>query len=186
MLHPTSHFIGIPIHWTWFQSLFASIKILLWNDQDCIQFQDFNSIHITLYYLTKNINNEDLEFIQNYLHTKKQWWSIMIESFGVFSKSNSPYVYFFHPKVSINIHAIHNDLKEWLPSMWKVYENTLEFIPHITLFKIVDVYRFKQYQSHIESIIGEYMTNDSIYIFESIYLYSVDSLQMPEKQIIII
>lgn len=177
-MQTTSHFVWIWIRSELFSDLYVKLYKYLKDNwlENILTFQNILSLHITLYYFPKDLENlEELEIknlinsIDNDLNIKESW-------FRYFERNNEKiiwYIYWNSPidlkKIFLEFHKIFNKIE--------VFENNLDFVPHITFFRIKDSEKYELNKGNIEKIINEELINmKNINLFNwKINLYKVSS-----------
>lgn len=183
----TSNFLGITLDKSKFKALFDSLnKYSKENNlQKIIEIQNQDSVHITLYYLDKDINKSVLKQIKDDLSVlNKKNISIFLKKVFFFKKENKNYLCYLSPNSIEELEKINLYLKQKYIS--NAIDNNYKYIPHITIFKILDFSIYKQHKKNILKIINTFLSkNNKTNLYQSFNLYSVDSTKSPEKQKII-
>lgn len=186
-MQKTSHFIWIEINSYLLSDIFTKIyKYLIDNNiTEIISFQNLLSTHITLYYLDEKINGVEISNIKKFIKNFDIKHDIFIDWFKYFKNWNwNNFLLYLKPKSDINFKFFRDNLhKKYQKS--EIYENNLEFIPHISIFKINNFEIFKIHQKEIENIINDEINKiyDKNINSQKIYLYAVNSKFLQEIQI---
>lgn len=183
----TSKFLGITLNQSILKTLFDSLKEYSKknNLQNTIEIQNQNSVHITLYYLDKNINKSVFEQIQkNLFDLNKEKVHISLNKVSFFNKEDKNYICYLSPHFPKKLEKINLYLKQKYTS--NAIDNNYQYIPHITVFKIINFSIYKQHEKNILKIVNTFCSeNNKTDLYKSFNLYAVDSTQSPEKQKII-
>lgn len=182
----TSHFIGIELENELFNDLFDTLdKYLHDNDiWDAIVLQDRKSLHITLYYLEKDLESELIEDIKKRTQLCDVSSNIYVDWCDYFYRNENKYVLFANIKTDIDVKAIRNMFHNiYLRDF--IEENCFDFHAHMTIWKITNPWIFEKHRNSIEKIIlGEFWNLENININTgNVCIYSVDSTKSPELQV---
>ena len=174
----TSYFVWIKLNPSILVDLFVDIFSYLKENslENIIEFQNPLSCHITLYYFSNKINENLLkDDIQSLFFDDE----IKITWCKYFYREEKEFICYLFPKENENFYKLNKFFSDKFQEK-KVFENSLDFVPHITLFKIKDYWRFLEHKKNIESII-----NNKKLIFKDneIKLYAVNSNFVPEIQV---
>lgn len=186
-MQKTSHFIWIEINSYLLSDIFTKIyKYLIDNNiTEIISFQNPLSTHITLYYLGEKIDETEISNIKNIIKDFDIKHDIFIEWFEYFKNWKwDHFLLYLKPKSDISFKLFKDNLhKKYQKS--EIYENNLEFIPHISIFKINNFEIFKIHQKEIENIINDEINKiyDKNINSQKIHIYAVNSNFTPEIQI---
>lgn len=183
----TSVFIGASLDSKLFLNLYVKLNEYIKSNalKNTIILQDIHSIHTTLHYLDKNFLQEKLKHIQLRLSTlEKNIEFIKITRINYFYDDQKEKICYFEPFNSERLSEINKRLKVDFPS--NVQENSYEYIPHVTLFKINDCSEFKKHQKNIEKIILSFLEQIADKSFKiTINIFLVNSDFEPELQILL-
>lgn len=174
----TSHFVWLEIISEKFTDLFCALQKYLRenNIENIIEFQNILSLHITLYYLWENIS-ENFSFPKNISQDIELW------TFNYFLKEKRKFICYG----TVNTPDFLKNIFDCLHTKYdkkEVWENSFEFIPHITIFKIKDFLEFQKHQKNIEKILEQESEKITWSITTgNIFLYKVSSKFSPEIQI---
>ncbi len=182
----TSHFIWIELNQEVFKSMYSKISDFLVknNLNKIIILQNINTIHITLYYLDKNLDNCYKNNIKSFIKKIDISNDIYLKDFKYFYRNKKEILLYLETNTSINLlekrNILNNKFKEK-----STEDNDLKFISHITLFRILDYEKFITIKKELEKIIlAELEKFSKININnKKIFLYAVDSTQSPELQV---
>lgn len=175
---PTSHFIAISLYPQHLAQLFIDLYSLL-HKSDSVIFQNPNTVHITIYYLPSQIN---YQLVQNILPTIQT--PIYLSSSNYFQKQNTDFICYLTSENLGLLKSYFDKLSMKLPN--EVPENKLKFIPHVTLFRIINPSKFAPYKKQVNRIIQTHLQKISkINLSQSPQtdLYAVSSAFQPELQI---
>lgn len=174
----TSHFVWLEIISEKFIDLFYALQKYLRenNIENILEFQNILSLHITLYYLWENIP-------ENFVFPKNISQHIEFIKFDYFQKEKRESICYWKAKNPEFLKNIFDELH--LKYYQKnIFENTLDYIPHITFFKIKDFLEFQKHKINIEKILEQEGKKISWNITTgNIFLYKVNSEFSPEIQI---
>lgn len=185
----TSMFVGILLDRSIFFDLFAKLNGYLKknNLRSDIILQDVNSLHLTLYYLDNHLLKEEQEKVQllvGRLRKNLQNLKLNITSFNYFYDQGKRSLCYFECNNNKRLTAVNKILKSNLPN--SVLENTYNFVPHITLFKIKDYLSFNKHKKNLEKILIDFSKEiGNGNIFKSVDIFKVDSTKEPELQILL-
>lgn len=181
----TSQFIWLKLKVEYFTNIFIEIKKLLWDkEKEILEFQNPLSLHITVYYLPwKTTEIEEKEIKDIIEKFSQQKIKISMKKLEYFWKKIA---YISYDNFE-NLEKINNFLKSKFIDYNSIVDNSYSrFIPHTTLFKIKDYWKFLLYKNDIENIIEKNIEKIQNYDFiENFYLYAVNSTFTPELQVII-
>ena len=183
----TSYFIAVDLKIEILKALFKKIKIFLKENnltKDII-LQNVETAHITLYYLTKNSDYKTIKHdLIQFKATIKE--NIFVEDFSYFYRNNQEFICYLKPSFSKCFYDYNSLFKSKYKNFW-AEDNDLEFVPHISLLKILDYKKFRNFKKEIENILQteiDKIKNIDINAY-SISLYWADSTKVPELQFII-
>lgn len=183
----TSHFIGITLKSELFVDLFKDLKKYFNknNLSNIVVLQNLESVHLTLYYLDKSLDEKSLSNIKSdikNLNQKPLEFSI-IDAVSFQGDSTTCLVY-LPPTKQEEMLLINDMFKTKYPN--DVVDNKWVYMPHITLFKVKNLEIFSKYESEIIDLVLQCLKKiKSINVSKSFNLYSVDSNISPEKQTIV-
>lgn len=186
-MQKTSHFIWIEINSYLLSDIFIKVYNYLKINSitEIISFQNPLSTHITLYYLDEKIDGVEISNIKNIIKDFDIKSDIFINWFEYFKNWNwDNFLLYLKTKSKIDFKFFRDNLhKKYQKS--EIYENNLEFIPHISIFKINNFEIFKIHQKEIEKIINEEINKiyDKNINSKKIYLYAANSNFTSEIQI---
>ncbi len=182
----TSHFIAIELKSEIFESLYSKIQFFLSENklEDIIVFQNLRSIHITLYYLDNNLDLKNKNKIKRIIKNIDIKENIFINNFKYFYRENKEFLLYLKPESKIDFLEKRNILDSEFSDNSAI-NNDLEFISHITFFKVSDYSKYIKYKLEIEKIIyNELKKIENINInTKKMHLYAADSSFKEELQI---
>lgn len=185
-MQTTSHFIWIQLNPEIFSDLFVKIFQYLKenNIEDILIFQNILSVHITLYYFEANLSEFDIIKIWKKIDEIDKNFTINVWSLKYFEREKNKVVWYLEWKSNKNLGNIFNEFNTKFQRK-EVFENSLKFVPHITLFKINDSRVYEEHKGNIEKIIEEEIKKfKEINIFTwKINLYRVNSKFLWEIQV---
>lgn len=183
-MKPTSHFLGICLKSNPYKKLFIELQEYFRKNKiiDAIEMQNILSLHITLYYLGPNINPIKTSLANNLSTLRKNKLVIYAVNHAYFPKKAKNTICHLVPsnmeimeKLNIKIDRKYH--------LHKIVENTYSFVPHITVFRIIDHERFNTHKKNIDEIINKFLSkNKKVNTFNGFYLYEVNSKFKPEIQ----
>lgn len=180
----TSKFVGILLDKSVFFDLFAKLNEYLKknNLRSDIILQDVRSIHLTLYYLNNRLSEKGkVQLLVGRLRKNLQNLELNMTSFNYFYDRGKERICYFECK-NESLIEVNKILKSNFPN--NVSENTDNFVPHITLFKIKGYSFFKKHKKNLEKILIDFSKEiGSRGIFKSVNIFKVDSTKEPELQI---
>lgn len=182
----TSHFIAIELNNELFWSLFLSLeKYLQDNDiENIIELQNKETLHITLYYLEKNLSEENIESILTNIDEINLSKEVYVHMPQYFYRDDKRYVLYLDIKTDIDLKEYRNFFHDHY-SRTEIEENNFSFTPHVTLWRIRNHKIYETHRDRIEKIILtklEELTRKCIQTWW-IFLYTADSTQAPELQL---
>ena len=184
----TSHFIAIELKSEIFESLYSKIQVFLSKNkiEDILVFQNIDTIHITLYYLDNNLDLNSKVNIKNIIWDIDIKENIFINDFKYFYRKNKEFLLYLKPESKIDFLEKRNILDMEFKNNSAI-NNDLDFISHITFFKILDYKKYNDYKSDIEKIIYDELNKTRNFNIntKNMYLYAVNSHFSPELQVII-
>ncbi len=184
ILQPTSHFIWLTLQWDIFQELYESLGdyIIKYNLSEVIQLQRFDTLHITLYYLDKNITDNEKYIFQEFQKNTPLDSGISLDTVWYFYRNELPYICYILPR-DIWYFVRLNNILAWLFHREDISDNQFSYVPHITLIRILDPIRFSVYRTYIDSIVSDFIEKYTTYqLVYSLDLYRIDSTIKPELQ----
>lgn len=186
----TSHFLGITLDTELFVDLFTELQIYLNNNSisSCLEFVNPLSLHLTLYYFGDKFISSDYKKIKKnifLLNKKFKNLSLSLDSYGVFQKNEVDCLYYLYPSFYVKFKKINDYYRKNFAN--SIIDNTQDFIPHITLFKILDQKNYLKHKEKIISVIDKHISIiNNKNAFRSINLYCVNSKFSPQIQVILI
>ncbi len=185
----TSHFISIKINTSPFVDLFVNLQRYLdINDLiSSIALRDIHSLHITLYYLPKEISPEELDAIQKNisdLTSTYKNFSITSGDITFFTKNNLDSLCYITCPQADKLKEINSQLATQYKKN-EIIDNQYNYIPHMLLFKILDQNLFIKHKDTINNIIKQDLQKISnANLFQGFFLFEVNSNFHPEIQLI--
>lgn len=185
----TSMFVGVLLDSSLFSNLFVQLNNYLKENNllDDIILQNLQSIHLTLYYLDSHLLKEEQEKVQllvGRLRKNLQNLKLNITSFNYFYDQGKEIICYFECSNDKRLTEVNKILKSNIPN--SVLENTYNFVPHITLFKIKDYSFFKKHKQNLEQILIDFSRErGDRNILKSVNIFKVDSTNEPELQVLI-
>ena len=183
----TSHFIWIELKAELFSNIFVKVyKYTKENNiEDSLLFQNPLSLHITLCYLEKDIEDNTKSDIKEYIKGFDINDSIKLSWFNYFFRWEwNRFILYFISKTDLPLEEYRNNLhnkynKDYLK------DNSFVFSPHITFLRIQDSKVFEKHREKIESIINKELqkVSDLDCNTKGIFLYAVNSQFKGEIQI---
>lgn len=187
-MQTTSHFIAIELNPKYFSNIF--VKVYNYLKQNSVEkyfiFQNPLSVHITLYYLDKNISEWQVSEIKKFLKEIDINKEIFLENFDYFYRNEKRFLLYFKPKSEINFKNLRDIFHKKFDKS-EIEDNNLPFKDHITFFKIISEWQkiFENHRVNIEKIIFDEIWKLKWKNINSwkIFLYSVNSTFKEEIQI---
>lgn len=186
----TSHFIGIKINSRAFVDLFVKLQQYLRdnNAEQAIKLQDIHSLHVTLYYLQKEILPQERDSIKNttiVLNESHKDFVLTPDYVAYFKKTETDYVCYIACSQVQELNALNSQLaneykKDQIP------DNQHTYIPHISLFRIMNHKLFITHRDNINNIIEQILSDiNNENLFQGFYLFEVNSKFYPEIQFVV-
>jgi len=186
-LKRTSHFIGFKLDSEAFVDIYLPLQQFL-NEHNlgkCIELQNILSLHITLYYFQSDLSAKDLTNIENFissLRKERQKYTISIKGFEYFRKEDKEILLYLRPE-NDSLSLLRKDLTLQFQRD-AIVDNQYAFIPHITLFKIINSDIYQKNRDQFEKIIKQYIEEINLHeIPVEINFFAVYSQGSPEIQI---
>lgn len=180
----TSSFIGISVIPDLFIPLYVDIQNYF-RDQNIdrpIVMSNILSLHLTLYYLNVDPANNVLTAIKKILFGKKIDF-ISINDLEYFFSDNNKKTAYLSVKQLPLLREINDEIKERFGD-GGVGDNKYDFVPHITLFNVLDNLGFQKIEVDIDRIIiGHIDRLQNKNVFKGTSFYRVNSKYSPEIQI---
>lgn len=184
----TSHFIGIKLKATMFNSLYADIKNYLRDNnlETMISLSDQNSLHITLYYLSKVLTSIEMENVQKSIDIIRQnisSKSIHIDELKFFTKNSLDILAYLSTKEDQIIMPL-NKMLQAVFTRNDISDNLLDYLPHCTLFTIRTKDNYLEHKTALIELIDKHLKlirNKNTY--ETVCLFQVNSKFIPEIQV---
>ncbi len=180
---PTSHFLGFPISSSCLEDIFLQLGKILWKNNEIVEFQNILSLHISIWYFPETFPDTIENSLKNF---PEKEISFSLSGCGTFGKPGDPKVYFLTPtpqNTSIEYNSILLDVYPELRNFW---ENHLSFVPHMTLFRILNREKFLEKRWEVERYLQTELINISKILFSSsLSVFAVDSRVQPELQVLI-
>jgi len=186
-METTSHFIWIELKSELFSDLFVGLyKYLKINKiEDIVSFQNSLSMHITLYYLEKELSDNDKNNIKLEIKKIDLSQEIFINWFDYFFRWKwNKYILYFNSKSNLNLKLFNENFHKVFNRNF-IEDNKFIFIPHITFFKIKKLELFEKHRENIEKIINielEKIKNFNLSNSKA-FLYAVNSEYKEEIQV---
>jgi 2'-5' RNA ligase len=186
-MQTTSHFIWIELKAELFSDIFVKVfnYIKKNNILNSVLFQNPLSMHITLYYLEKNIDLETKKEIKEYIKTFDIRNIIKLNWFNYFSnwEWNKSLLY-FTTKTKLFLEDYRNKIHMKYNRNY-IEDNNLNFFPHITFMKIEDSKIFEKHRENIENIVNKEIkkVNGLDLNTRKIFIYAVNSRFKKEIQV---
>lgn len=184
----TSHFIGIKLNSRIFADLFVKLQQYLRdnNAEQAIELQDIHSLHVSLYYLQKEIPPQERDSIRNTilsLNRSQKDFVLTSDHAGYFKKNETEYLCYIscfqvQELTTLNSQLANEYKKDQIP------DNQYTYIPHISLFRVMNHALFITHKNNINNIIEEMLYNiNNENLFQGFYLFEVSSKFHPEIQL---
>jgi len=182
----TSHFIWIALQSEFLSDIFVRIYqyIKANHIEDTVIFQNPLSVHITLYYLEKHLDEEQKNSLKQYISLFDLGENIFICWYDYFGEKDNKKVLYCTSNTTLPLETYRNMLHEKYQRN-DVDDNNFPFSPHITLLRIQESTVFEQHRENIENIIQEelYKIRNLNINTGKIFLYAVNSQFRDEIQI---
>lgn len=182
-----SHFIGFKLDSAAFVDLYVRLEHLLDenNLKECIELQNILSLHTTLYYFESDVPAKDLADIEGFVSTLRndeQHCTISINGFEYFRREGKEILLYLKPKNN-SLMVLQKRLAEQFQRD-AVVDNQHAFIPHATLFKIIDLNTYQKYRPQFEKIVQQCLEEvGSGNVCQRAHFFGVYSQARPEIQI---
>ncbi len=186
----TSHFIGIKINGRAFADLFVKLQqYLRKNDiEQAIELQDIHSLHVSLYYLQKEISPQERNNINNTTEalTKSHKDFILTSNHvAYFKKAETDYLGYIECSQVQKLSVLNSQLAKKYKKD-QILENQYTYIPHISLFRVMNHKLFIIHRENINNIIEQQLNDiNNENLFQGFYLFEVNSKFHPEIQFIV-
>lgn len=155
----TSHFIWIEIKSKILSDIFIEVYQYCKKRDilDTIVMQNPLSLHITLYYLEKDISNLNIEKIKNDISKIKISEPIYMEGINYFSRNSNKSLLYFTTNTKLPFKE-YRDLLHLNYNRINVDNNKLSFSPHITFLRILEPSIYELHRNNIEDIVNKECT----------------------------
>lgn len=184
----TSHFIGIKINSRAFVDLFVQLQ-QYFKDNDVeqgIELQNIHSLHVSLYYLQKEISPKEQNNIKNTITTlAKSHKNFVLTSNCVayFKKAETDYLGYIECSQVQELTVLNSQFAKKYKK-GQILENQYAYIPHISLFRVMNHKLFISHKKSINNIIEQQLNNiNNENLFQGFYLFEVNSKFHPEIQL---
>ncbi|MEK7570843.1 MAG: hypothetical protein AAB553_01085 [Patescibacteria group bacterium] len=184
----TSYFIGIVLENAPFVTLFVRLQQYIKKHklEDAVLLQNILSLHISLYYFDATLTEdqkkavkEDAEHL-SLMHETLEVSPIKGSYFNKGTNNTLCYITCSQTEVLEKLHSFFT--KKYLSP--NVPENQYAYIPHLSLFTILDSDKYAQHKKAVDQIIIEEIELLKKYsLVKDIQLFQVNSLFSPEIQI---
>lgn len=186
----TSHFIGIKINSKAFADLFVKLQQYLKDNgvEQTIELQDIHSLHVSLYYLQKEILSQERNNIKHTTETLNKSHKDFVltpDHVAYFKKAETDYLGYIACSQVQKLTVFNSQLaKEYKKD--RILENQYTYIPHISLFRVINHKLFIIHRENINSIIKQQLNDiNNENLFQGFYLFEVNSKFHPEIQFIV-
>lgn len=186
----TSHFIGLSFYCTQFVDLFVHLQKYFDTNglENAIEFQNILSLHITLYYLGNTVTRENESAIAkevSIISSKYKDITILPLKSSYFTNNTKNLLCYLSCSQKETLEEI-NRFFAGKYNFVKASENQYPYIPHITLFKILNSDVYTLHKAKIDEIINhETSLIDSEHLIKGIHLFQVNSNFHPEIQLLV-
>jgi 2'-5' RNA ligase len=187
-MRTTSHFVGALVSSEQFVDLFVKLQGYFKDHKldDVVELQGILSLHITLYYLGDHLDvNEKNRLIDDAVRLSPSPSAIPTLEVGYFGKPAKPRVCY----VGCPPNAKLSEINQFFTTKYdhaNITENQLEFVPHISLFRISDPNIYEPHRIAVDKLISDALqTIEYGNLIEGTYLFQVNSLFHPEIQVAI-
>lgn len=186
-LKRTSHFIGFKLDSEVFVDLYVRLQQFLHenNLRECIEMQNVLSLHTTLYYFESDIPAKDLTALKDFAaahRDKGHKYTISINGFEYFKGDGKEVLLYVKPE-NESLGILHKQLAAQFQRD-TIVDNQHAFIPHVTLFKIIDLNTYQKYRPQFEKIVHQCLEEiGSMDVCEDMHFFAVYSQAKPEIQI---
>lgn len=183
----TSHFIGVSLKSSQLADLFVAIDAYSRENKltESILLQNVNSTHITFHYLPADVPKQEEGSILEEVRRSQNGMPSFVGGLTVdyFGGDATEKVCFIRCKEDSWMEETHMLLARNYPHE-EVPENSLTFVPHITLFRIQDISKYAPHKDSIDSMVSDHIKNIGEKIdTKGLRLYRVNSGYQPEIQI---
>lgn len=184
----TSYFIGTKITSRTFVNLFVSLQQYLKDNNltSAIEIQDIHSLHITLYYFSKEILTYELDSLKksiSVLNSDNKNFRITAENFAYFKQDGIDYLCYITCSQTKKLEKINNQFSNQYKKD-DIVDNQYKYIPHISLFKVLNHNDFIIHKDKINSIIEKELKEiKDENVFDGFFLFAVNSKFHPEIQL---
>ena len=186
-MRTTSHFVGIAVDSAQFADLFVELqKYFIGHDiSHAIELQNILSLHVTLYYLPAILHQTGkTEILKDLfeLSSSKEFTisSLQGKYFGEPGKGRVGYI-------GCESNETFNTINLFFAEKYKhtgISENALAFVPHISLFRILDSEAFAPHKAEVDVIIDASIPSINVdTVLGGLRLFQVNSDFRPEIQI---
>lgn len=187
----TSHFIGIKINSKAFVNLFVKLQQYIKdnNAEQAIELQDIHSLHVSLYYLQKEISPQERNNIKNTIATftkSNKDFVLTPDHVGYFKKAETDYLCYISCSQIQELTTLNTQLTNEYKKD-QIFDNQYTYTSHISLFRVINHELFIIHKDNINNIIEQTLYDDmnNENLFQGFYLFEVNSKFHPEIQFIV-
>lgn len=177
-------FVGILLDKSTFFGLFDKLSSYFKKNslEESIILQDINSLHLSLYYLDKELPENSLNLLTKIRKDLKNL-KLNITSFNYFYDQQKERIAYFEANHSKRLKEANQVLRSNLPN--NVLENSYSYVPHVTIFRIKDYSIFKKHKKNLEKILSNFSKEiEDKNVFKGVNFFKVDSTKESEAQLI--
>ncbi len=184
----SSYFIGVLLDSSQFVDLFVKLQryIEKRNLQNCLQLHNILSLHISLYYLEAKLDKETLATIIKDLSEisfQYKQLKISLSEIKYFENNLGKRLCYLDCSPEDEL----KNINKYFATKYKrnkILANQFNYIPHISLFNILDPKKYNTHKEQIDQIIKEELELiNQTNIFKSFNIFKVNSFFHPEIQI---
>jgi 2'-5' RNA ligase len=184
----SSYFVGVLLDSSQFVDLFVKLQryIEKRNLQNCLQLHNILSLHISIYYFEEKLDKKTLAVIMKDLSgisSQYRQLKISVSEIKYFENNLGKRLCYLDcsPKYELK------NINKYFAVRYKrnkILANQFSYIPHVSLFNILDPKKYNNYRKQIDQIIKEELKLiNQANIFKSFNIFKVNSFFHPEIQI---
>ncbi|MBP6981608.1 hypothetical protein KBB25_02435 [Candidatus Gracilibacteria bacterium] len=178
---PTSHFLGFSIPPPAFADMYVGLQKILGKGGDIVEFQNPLSSHINVGYFSDTLPENPEKILEKY---DKKEIEISFTRVGMFGGIENPKVYFLSPDQTDILSTFQKGFFRIYPDLSNFLENKLEYVPHMTIFRVNDQIRFLQKKDQVDRFLDDFLLGISKILFPAkLTVFMVHSNFSPEIQI---
>ena len=161
--------------------MYIWLQKILWKRGDIVEFQNPLSSHINVGYFSDTLPENPEKIFEKY---NKKEIEIFFSRVGMFGGTENPKVYFLSPNQTDTLSTFQKWFFEGYPDLRSFSENKLEYVPHMTIFRVIDLTLFLEKKDQVDRFLDDFLLGFSKTLFPvKLTVFMVHSDFSPEIQI---